>query len=104
MKEIVMRYNFSLLFSTRKTYNPSRPLPTLNKLMKKKIVPQQNKKAKTFPEKFVNYKEMNKESISCTNRDFTTTITPLPVLLLSILSSFCQLTRFLYIGFCEKTT
>ena len=104
MKEIVMRYNFSLLFSTRKTYNPSRPFAHPKQTYEKKNCAPTNKKAKTFPEKFVNYKEMNKESISCTNRDFTTKITPLPVLLLSILSSFCQLTRFLYIGFCEKTT
>ena len=47
MKEIVMRYNFSLLFSTRKTYNPSRPFAHPKQTYeKKKIVPQQTKKRK----------------------------------------------------------
>jgi len=100
MKEIVMRYNFSLLFSTRKTYNPSRPFA--HPKTYEKNCPQTKKK----PSQNLSTTKMNKESISCTNRDFTTTTitTTLPVLLLSILSSFCQLTRFLYIGFCEKTT
>jgi hypothetical protein len=46
MKEIVMRYNFSLLFSTRKTYNPSRPFAHPKQTYEKKIVPQQTKKRK----------------------------------------------------------
>jgi len=46
MKEIVMRYNFSLLFSTRKTYNPSRPFAHPKKQTYEKIVPQQTKKRK----------------------------------------------------------
>lgn len=46
-----MRYNFSLLFSTRKTYNPSRPFA--HPKTYEKIAPKQKK---TFPE-FVNYKD-----------------------------------------------
>lgn len=47
-----MRYNFSLLFSTRKTYNPSRPFA--HPKTYEKNCPQTKKK--TFPE-FVNYKD-----------------------------------------------
>jgi len=47
MKEIVMRdITFPYFFQQEKHTTLAAPLPTLNKLMKKKIVPQQTKKRK----------------------------------------------------------
>ena len=96
-KKLWWDITFPYFFQQEKHTTLAAPLPT-QKLMKK-IAPKQKK-----PSQNLSTTKMNKESISCTNRDFTTTTitTTLPVLLLSILSSFCQLTRFLYIGFCEK--
>ena len=51
MKEIVMRYNFSLLFSTRKTYNPSRPFAHPKQTYEKKKFCPNKQKSENLPRK-----------------------------------------------------